>query len=90
MLEQLGKNAKAAATILAKADILQKNEALLAVAKALTDHQEEILQANERDIQNGKEAGMKESLLDRLALTPERIEGMAVGIRQVAELSDPV
>lgn len=90
MLEQLGKNAKAAATILAKADILQKNEALLAVAKALTDHQEEILQANEIDIQNGKEAGMKESLLDRLALTPERIEGMAVGIRQVAELSDPV
>lgn len=90
MLEQLGRNAKAAATLLAKASISEKNKALLAVAHALCEHQEEILSANEIDLKNGKEAGMKESLLDRLALNPARIEGMAEGIRQVAELPDPV
>lgn len=90
MLEQLGRNAKAAATLLAKASISEKNKALLAVAHALWEHQEEILSANEIDLKNGKEAGMKDSLLDRLALNPARIEGMAEGIRQVAELPDPV
>lgn len=90
MLEQLGQNAKHAARILGKASIKEKNSALLAVAKALLDHQEEILSANEVDLKNGREAGMKESLLDRLALTPARIEGMAEGIRQVSELPDPI
>ncbi|MCI5595524.1 MAG: glutamate-5-semialdehyde dehydrogenase [Lachnospiraceae bacterium] len=90
MLEQLGKNAKNAAAILGKASIKEKNDALLTVAKALLDHQEEILAANEVDLKNGREAGMKESLLDRLALTPARIEGMAEGIRQVSELPDPI
>lgn len=90
MLIQLGKNAKNAATILAKASITDKNKALLAVADALVKEQDMILQANALDIKKGKEEGMKSSLLDRLLLTPERIEGMAEGIRQVVELPDPV
>lgn len=90
MLIQLGKNAKNAATILAKASITDKNKALLAVADALVKEQDMILQANALDIKKGKEDGMKSSLLDRLLLTPERIEGMAEGIRQVVELPDPV
>ena len=90
MLEQLGKNAKAAAVSLAKASITQKSQALLTVAQELTDSREEILKANEEDLKNGRQAGMKESLLDRLALNPDRIEAMAKGIRQVAKLPDPI
>ncbi len=90
MLEQLGRNAKKASVQLAKASVTEKNHALLEVAKALVTYQEEILKANAVDLENGKNAGMKASLLDRLALNEARIEGMAEGIRQVAALDDPV
>lgn len=90
MLEQLGKNAKNASVLLAKASTLDKNRALFKVAEDLVAYKDSILKANEIDLTNGREAGMKSSLLDRLALTPERIEAMAEGIRQVAALNDPV
>ena len=90
MLEQLGMNAKKASVQLAKASVSEKNHALMEVAKALVTYQDDILKANAIDLENGKNAGMKESLLDRLALTEARIEGMAEGIRQVAALEDPV
>lgn len=90
MLEQLGKNAKNASVLLGKASVLDKNRALYKVAEDLVAHKDSILKANEIDLANGREAGMKSSLLDRLALTPERIEAMAEGIRQVAALDDPV
>jgi len=90
MLEQLGINAKKASVQLAKASVSEKNNALMEVAKALVTYQEEILKANAIDLENGKKAGMKASLLDRLALNEDRIEGMAEGIRQVAALEDPV
>lgn len=51
---------------------------------------DEIIKANEIDIENGKNAGLTESLLDRLRLTPERINGMAEGVEQVAALADPI
>lgn len=90
MLEQLGKNAKNASVLLGKASVLDKNRALFKVAEDLVAHKDSILKANEIDLAHGREAGMKSSLLDRLALTPERIEAMAEGIRQVAALDDPV
>lgn len=90
MLEQLGMNAKKASVQLAKASVGEKNNALLEVAKALVTYQEDILKANAVDLENGRKAGMKSSLLDRLALTEDRIAGMAEGIRQVAALDDPV
>lgn len=90
MLERLGKNAKNASVILAKASVSEKNQALLKVADALVANQASILMANELDLENGKKAGMKSSLLDRLALNEARIESMAEGIRQVAKLEDPV
>lgn len=90
MLEQLGKNAKKASVLLAKASMTEKNTALLEVAQALIENQNMILEANEKDLENGKASGMKSSLLDRLALNEERIKGMAEGIRQVASLADPV
>lgn len=68
----------------------QKNEILLAAADNLVAQTDKILTANEADLNAGRARGMSESLLDRLALSAERIEGIAGGLRQVAGLSDPV
>lgn len=67
-----------------------KNKALLAMAQALLEHQQEILTANSCDMQQAVAKGMKSSMLDRLKLTAERIACMADGLRQVAALPDPV
>ena len=63
---------------------------LLRAAEYLVKDTEFILSANETDMENGRERGMKEGLLDRLKLTKERIEGMAEGLRQIAALPDPI
>lgn len=89
VMERMGQNAKAASRSLAVAGA-EKDLALTAIARALLERQEEILEANRIDLQNGKEAGLTPSLLDRLALTPARIEGMAEGVRQIITLPDPV
>ncbi|MBQ4228150.1 MAG: glutamate-5-semialdehyde dehydrogenase, partial [Clostridia bacterium] len=67
-----------------------KNAALLAVAQALEEQAETWLSANAKDIAAAEEAGMKPSLLDRLKLTPERIRGVADGVREAAALRDPI
>lgn len=90
MLEEIGKKAKQAARALCLATTEQKNDALLAMAEALTARQDTILIANASDLQAGREAGLSQALLDRLLLTPQRIEAMADGLRQVAALPDPV
>ena len=86
----MGERARAAEKVLGTAGTSLKNQALTAMAAALLDRTEEILSANAQDMANAAENGMKESMCDRLRLTPERIAGMADGIRQVAALSDPV
>ena len=68
----------------------RKNRLLLAAAEALVEKTPEILEANEADIKAGRERGLDESLIDRLKLDAERIEGIADGLRQVAALQDPV
>ena len=88
--EKMGSAAKAAERILGVADTNTKNKALEAMASALESDADKIISANETDLENGRKNGMKESLLDRLRLTRERIAGMADGIRQVAALSDPI
>lgn len=88
-LEIMGANAKKAARFLMNAGS-KKDAALLAIAKALRENSEKIIGANDTDIENGKKAGLTDSLLDRLRLTQERIEGMADGVEQVASLKDPV
>ncbi len=90
MLEQLGKQAKEASVILGTAGILNKNAALKKTAQELVKEQVYILSENEKDVEEARKNGMTEALIDRLSLTPERIEGMAEGIRQVAELDDPI
>lgn len=82
--------AKKAAGKLAITSTAIKNKAMLAMAQALLDKQEEILAANAVDMENAAAKGMKASMLDRLKLTPERIAGMAEGLEQVAALPDPI
>lgn len=90
MLEQIGKQAKAAARRLAACTTEEKNRALLAMAESIERHTEEILSANEKDMTAAREKGMNDTMLDRLQLTGERVKGMAAGLRDVAVLPDPV
>ncbi|MBQ4577935.1 MAG: glutamate-5-semialdehyde dehydrogenase [Clostridia bacterium] len=83
------KKAKAAAPGLVQADTMQKNRALMAMAESLEAETEAILQANALDLQ-AAQSHISAVMMDRLALNPERIKGMADGIRQVAALPDPV
>ena len=88
-LEEMGKRAKAAARALAAAGA-RKDAALLAAAAAVEAAAPQILEANRRDLEQAREAGMSAPLLDRLALSGDRVRAMAQGIRQVAAQQDPV
>lgn len=87
-LEMMGKKAKEVARTLSTAGAL-KDKALLSIADALIENTDYILEENAKDLEAGKNAGLTNALLDRLALSPERIKGMAEGARQVAALPDP-
>ena len=89
-LEQLGARAKLAARQLASLSTADKNKALLGMADLLKSEQDRILKANAVDVAAGKRMGLSDALIDRLRLTPERIDGMAEGLRQVAALPDPI
>ena len=89
-LETIGQKAREAEPALRVLDREKKDRVLGRAAGALVERAAYILQENEKDMEAGKDRGMKESLLDRLKLTPERIEGMAEGLRQIAALSDPI
>ena len=82
--------AKRASRTLATLGSAVKNSALESIADALVERTAEILEANARDLEAGREAGLSEALLDRLALDPERIALMADGARKIAGLPDPV
>ena len=89
MLE-LGKNARKAAKVLALAPTAQKNAALLAMAKAARTSSAKIIEANKTEITAAKARDLKESFIDRLTLTPSRVEAMAKGLEEIAALPDPV
>lgn len=89
-IDILGKNAKEAARDLANLSTAEKNAVLLAVAKALVEKAPIILAENEKDTVVAKEHGISDIMVDRLRLTVDRIEGIAEGVRQVADLSDPI
>lgn len=90
LVKEKAQAAKKASVKLAVLDTETKNNALMAMAQALLDKENEIIAANETDMVNAKAKGMRESMQDRLKLTHARIEGMADGLRQVATLVDPV
>lgn len=89
-LGEIGKNAKKTAAVLGILDSGRKNEALKAAAKALLDGEAEILTANQDDVIRATMNGMAPGMIDRLELTPSRIEAMADGLLSVAALEDPV
>lgn len=89
-MEILGKRAKEASRESAKLGTLEKNEGLLAVAEELIQQTPFLLAENEKDIQAALEKGVKDSLIDRLRLTEQRIQDMAEGLRQIAALEDPI
>ena len=82
--------AKANSATLARARTEVKNQALCTFAQLLRDNTAAILAANEKDLANAKENGVKDTMLDRLRLTEARIEGMAKGAEDIARLDDPV
>ena len=89
LLEQ-GQIAKDAARILRKTSAQSRNQALKLMASAIEKHEDLIIEANKVDLLEGQANGLTESMLERLTLTPERIKGMANGLRQMAELPDPI
>ncbi|WP_018751340.1 glutamate-5-semialdehyde dehydrogenase [Paenibacillus sanguinis] len=89
-VRQKAMQAKGAIAELNRLTTEQKNEALLAAAKGLVDGAAAIIEANAEDLQRGKEQGTSASMLDRLTLTPDRIAGIAEGLRQIVALPDPV
>lgn len=89
-LEEIGKRAVDAKYVLQMLPTVKKDEALKAVADALLERSKEILEANEKDLVIAEDNGMHEGMLDRLKLTPERIEAMSQGLVQIAGLTDPL
>ena len=90
LVADLADRARKASKTLITAGYSKRQGALLAIADALEANMNEILAANDLDIQRGKDNGLNSSLLDRLALSPERIKDIASGARQVAALDDPL
>ena len=90
MLEDRGRRAKQAGSWCSTLSAGEKNDLLLAAATQLEADAPRILAANAMDVQRAKDNGMAPGLVDRLTLTPERIAGIAAGIREVAALPDPI
>lgn len=90
MLTEIGKRVKAASVSLAVASTEEKNRILNAIARALRENCEKIITANAVDLENGKNNGLSEALLDRLLLNKDRVFSMAKGIEDVVALADPV
>jgi len=89
-MNQLGRQARVAARLVAAADTGVKNRALLAIAAAVDARRDDILTANVKDVAAGEAAGLDAALLDRLALNAAGIAGIIEGLTQVAALADPV
>jgi len=90
LVADLADKARKASKTLITAGYSKRQGALLAIADALEANMGEILEANKLDMERGKASGLNSSLLDRLALNPERIKDIASGARQVAALDDPL
>ena len=89
-MQQVGERARSAARTIARAETRVKNAALMAIALRLEQEQTRLMAENARDLEAGKASGLDAALLDRLALTADRIAAMADGLREIATLPDPV
>ncbi len=89
-MQGVGERAREASRIMARIDTATKNQVLLKIADLIIESQDKLLEANALDLAAAKTNDLDAALLDRLELTPERIKSMADGLRQVAELPDPI
>ncbi len=89
-MQEVGQRARAAARLIARAGTAQKNRALQAIAGRILADKSHLKQANALDLEAGRAKGLDAALLDRLELTDARIESMAEGLRQIADLPDPI
>lgn len=89
-MRSVGEAARAAAAVISSVSTKQKNQALLATAEALNAHRALLIQENKKDLEKGRENGLDDAMLDRLALNPARIDAMIEGLKQVAALDDPI
>jgi len=89
-LLDMGVRARRASAALGKASSEDRTQAILAMADALVAAEPAILDANQLDLKGGREKGLTDAMMDRLALTPERVQGIANALRAVADLPDPV
>lgn len=87
---QLGRQAKEAARLLTRTSAAQRNAALAAAADHIESGADKILVANGRDLESASERGLSAAMLDRLALDEQRLAGVATGLRDIAELPDPL
>ncbi len=90
LIAEMGQKARAASALLANVPVARKADALNLAGAELRARADEILAANQRDIQAGEQAGLSGAMLDRLRLTPERLDGIAAAVDAVAVLRDPV
>ena len=86
----LGREARAASRVIARATTAVKNKALLATAEAIEVAADSLIAANALDLQAGRDSGLDDAMIDRLAITSAGIDGMIEGLRQVAALPDPI
>ena len=89
-IEELAKAAKRSSEVLRSVGTDQKNQALAAIASQLKEEEEDILKANSEDCEKAQKEGMRPILLDRLKLTPKRIDEMIEGVDRLIELDDPI
>ena len=89
-MTRIGKQAREAAGVMAKADTAVKNQALLFIAEAVRREEALLHEANQKDLKAAREKGLEAALLDRLALSDKAIETMAAGLEQIAALADPI
>ncbi len=89
-MAEVGGQARQAARAIARSSTATRNQALTATAEALDHAREELANANRKDLENGRANGLDAAMLDRLELTPARIDAMIEGLRQVAGLPDPI
>lgn len=90
LAKEISQRAAKAARAVATLSEQEKNAVLQKMADAIRQHQDTILQVNEKDMVAGKEKGLSDAMMDRLHLTAERVEGMATAIEEIIELKDPV
>ncbi|MES2624885.1 MAG: glutamate-5-semialdehyde dehydrogenase [Pseudomonadota bacterium] len=90
LMQKLGQQARAASRVMAAAETRVKNAALLAIIDAINAARASLMEENRKDMIAGQAKGLDSAMLDRLELTPKRIDGMIEGLRQVADLADPI